>query len=75
MKRQTLLKAWAAFGFAWFVIFTALTFAPQGLQTVVIIAALSLYAGMILAIISAATLLYELIRPRRNKPETSEECQ
>ena len=74
MKRQTILKAWAIFGVYWFVTFAILTFAASAALPVILVAALSLYAGVILAIISVATLLYEMIRPAKKataeqKPE------
>ena len=69
MKRDTLIKAWAIFGVFWFIIFAILTFALQGLSLVALIVALSFYAGMILAVISAAQIIYDLIRPAGRKPE------
>ncbi len=60
MKRQTLLKAWAAFGVYWFITLAVLTFYP--LTQIVIIAAISLYVGIILALISVASLVYERMK-------------
>ena len=68
MKRQTILKAWAIFGVYWFVTFAILTFAGNAALPVILLAALSLYAGVILAVISIATLLYEMIRPANKAP-------
>lgn len=65
MKRQTILKAWALFGVYWFITFSILTFASGATLPVIILAALSLYAGLILAILSIASLVYERIRLTR----------
>ncbi|MCS4537341.1 MAG: hypothetical protein HYY67_00590 [Thaumarchaeota archaeon] len=80
MKRQTILKAWAIFGVYWFVTFAILTFATSAALPVILVAALSLYAGVILAVISVATLLYEIIRPAKKataeqKPEEAKPMQ
>lgn len=75
MRSQLLLKAWAAFGVFWFIIFSILTFTPQGFQTVAVIAAITLYAGMILAVISIALLIHgglRLTRRPKTKPRKSE---
>ncbi len=69
MKSQTLLKAWAAFGIFWFIIFSVFTFTSQGVQTVAVIAAITLYAGMILAVISIAFLIYGVLRLPTKKPK------
>ena len=68
MKRQTLLKAWAAFGMYWFVTLAVLTFSIAGFTPIVIIAAISLYVGIILALISVASLIYERMKASLKKP-------
>ena len=76
MKHQTIVRAWAVFGVFWFIIFAILTFAPQGLSFVAVIAALSFYAGMILAVVSVAQLLYDLIiKPKIKNTELNESAK
>ena len=68
MRRQALLKAWAAFGIYWFVTLAVLTFSTAGFTPIVIIAAISLYVGIILAVVSVVSLVYEKMRGPKNKP-------
>ena len=67
MKQQTLLKAWAAFGIYWFVTLAVLTFSTAGFTPIVILAAISLYIGIILALISAGYLAYEGVKGSQKK--------
>ncbi|MCL4436172.1 MAG: hypothetical protein M1387_05615 [Thaumarchaeota archaeon] len=47
-----------------------MTFVSQGLSLLAIITALSFYAGMVLAAISIAQLLLDIIKPKSGKPKT-----
>jgi hypothetical protein len=69
MRGQTLLKAWAAFGVFWFITFSLLTFLPQAFAPLAVIAAMSLYVGMILAAVSIVLLTYESLRLLLRKPK------
>lgn len=59
---STIRNIWAAFGAIWFVIFFTLTFVKELMEPMAIIAAISLYAGMILAAFTVVYLAYTLIR-------------
>ena len=55
MNISTIRNIWALFGVIWFVIFFLLTFVREIMEPVAIAAAISLYAGIILA---AFTVIY-----------------
>ncbi len=57
MKGQTTLKTWALFGGYRFATFAILSLVTSTALPVILAAALSLYAGVILAVSSIATLL------------------
>ncbi len=68
MKRQTLLKAWAVFGLYWFVTLVVLRFSTVDLPPILIIAAISIYIGIILTLISVASLIYERMKSALKRP-------
>lgn len=73
MKITTLRNIWAVFGVIWFLIFFVLTFVKEIMEPVAIVAAISLYAGLVLAAFSIVYLAYSGLRSvlRSGKKEAS----
>ena len=62
MNISTIRNIWALFGVRWFVIFFLLTFVRESMEPVAIAAAISLYAGIILAAFTIIYLAYKGLR-------------
>jgi Na+/melibiose symporter-like transporter len=62
MNISTIRNIWALFGVIWFVIFFLLTFVRESMEPVAIAAAISLYAGIILAAFTIIYLAYKGLR-------------
>jgi hypothetical protein len=62
VKFSTIRNIWAIFGVIWFVIFFLLTFVKEVMEPAAILAAISLYAGIILAAFTVIYLAYNGLR-------------
>ncbi len=62
LNPSTIRNIWAVFGVVWFAIFFTLTFVKELMEPMAIIAAISLYAGMVLAAFTVVYLSYTGIR-------------
>lgn len=72
MKLSTIRNIWALFGVVWFVVFFLLTFVKEFTEPVAMVAAISLYAGIILAAFTVIYLVYNgigrLLRKSSKRP-------
>ena len=72
MRFSTIRNIWAIFGVIWFIIFFLLTFVKEIMEPAAIVAAISLYAGIILVAFTLIYLAYSGLRMtlRRGKMQS-----
>ena len=68
MRFETIIRAWAVLGVLFFSVFMLITLVPDTSPLVEILAVLSLFAGIILFMVSISQLILMLIKPREIKP-------
>jgi len=70
---STIRNIWAIFGVIWFVIFFLLTFVKEIMEPAAMLAAISLYAGIILAAFTVIYLAYSGLRKTLGREKSQAE--